>query len=203
MHSRWRPALLVFCFLVLGLLALQVLTHGPMLELDRAVTAWMTAYRRTWVTEPMLLVSSAHQTWKLLAVTALLAAWRGWRGDSLSVRALVVVPVGMLLNVLLKDSFRRARPALDDPLVQIATYSFPSGHAVASTVFYGMVCTLVFAHARSRGLRAFAATVAVAMVLLVCASRVYLGAHFVSDVIAGIAEGTICVLLFQRFLRLP
>lgn len=199
----WRPALAAFCFAVLVLLALQVVLHGPMLELDQDVAHWMAAHRRLWISETMLFVTNMHETTKVLAMTALLMAWRAARRDWRSVRALLVVPTGMVLNVALKESFQRARPVMDDPLVQLATYSFPSGHAVASTVFYGMVCTLVFAHARSRALRAAAAAMAVLMVLLVVGSRVYLGAHYVSDVLAGIAEGTLCVLLFQRFLRKP
>lgn len=199
--QRARLALVLFCLAVVGLLALQVLRHGPMLELDRDVSLWFAAHRRAGLTQFMLLVSDLHQTVKVLVATVLLALWFGLRGDLRSARALLVVPAGMLLNVGLKDSFRRARPLVEDPLVQLATYSFPSGHAVASTVFYGMACALVFTHVRSRALRAAATALAVAMVLLVTFSRVYLGAHYPSDVIAGVALGTACVVLFLRFLR--
>jgi undecaprenyl-diphosphatase len=203
MTPRTRLALQLFCLAVPVLLAAQVLLHGPMLELDRDVSFWFAAHRHAGLTRAMLLVSALHQTPKVLAATAALALWFGLRRDWRPVGALLVVPTGMLLNVALKESFRRARPNQDDPLVQIATFSFPSGHAVASTVFYGMACALVFAHVRSRALRAVAAAVAVAMVLLVTFSRVYLGAHYPSDVIAGIAVGVLCVTLFLRFLRKP
>jgi membrane-associated phospholipid phosphatase len=102
----------------------------------------------------------------------------------------------MLLNVALKNLFLRPRPLLDDPLVRLATLSFPSGHAVASTVFYGAACALVFALTGSRVLRAAALAGAAAMVLLVTFSRVYLGAHYLSDVVAGVAVGLVCLCLF-------
>ena len=195
-----HAALALACVAVFVLLALQVLLHGPMLELDLAVSQWFAAHRHAVLTEAMLLVSHLHQTAMVLAATTLIALGFGLRGDLASVRALLVVPTGMLLNVGFKNLFQRARPLHDDPLVQLATYSFPSGHAVASTVFYGMLCALVFAHTRSRAARAAAAAIAVGMVLVVGFSRVYLGAHFPGDVLAGVALGTLCVLLFLRLL---
>lgn len=200
MGARLRLALVLFCLAVLGLLAAQVLLHGPMLELDQAASLWFATHRHALLTRAMLLVSELHRTAQVLAAAAVLALVLLRRGQQRSALALLVVPTGMVVNVGLKESFQRVRPTLDDPLVQLATYSFPSGHAVASTVFYGMACALVFAHVRSRAWRALAATVAVFMVLVVTFSRVYLGAHYPSDVVAGVAVGTICVLLFLRLL---
>ena len=198
MPQRLRVALALFCIAVFALLALQVRLHGPMLELDQAASHWFAAHRDAALTRAMLLVSSVHQTGKLLAFSALLAAALALRRGLAAARPLLVVPLGMLLNLGLKDLFQRTRPVFQDPLVQIATYSFPSGHAVASTVFYGALCVLVFAHTRSRAARAAACAVAVTMVLLVCFSRVYLGAHFPGDVLAGVAVGTLCLLLSFR-----
>jgi undecaprenyl-diphosphatase len=194
-------ATLLLCFLVVAFLAAQVLLQGPVVRADQQLTAWLVAQRQPWLNTAMLAVTDAHETVKILVATALLAAWRGWRHDRLALRLLPVVPAGMLLNVGLKHTFQRVRPVLEEPLVHISTYSFPSGHAVASTVFYGAICALVFARVRSPGLRAAAAAATAAMVLLVCASRVYLGAHFLSDVVAGVAVGTACLLLFLGFAR--
>ena len=200
MGARVRLALGLFCLAVVALLAAQVLLHGPMLELDQAASLWFATHRDALLTRVMMLVSEAHRTAQVLAAAAVLALALLWRGQRRSALALLVVPTGMLLNAGLKESFRRLRPGIEDPLVQLSSYSFPSGHAVASTVFYGMVCALVFAHVRSRAWRAVAAGFAAAMVLVVTFSRVYLGAHYPSDVLAGVAVGTICVLLFQRLL---
>ncbi|NNU45224.1 phosphatase PAP2 family protein [Ramlibacter montanisoli] len=200
MGDRVRLALVLFCLAVLGLLAVQVLVHGPMMELDQAASHWFATHRHALLTRAMLLVSEMHRTAQVLAAAAVLALVLLRRGQQRSALALLAVPTGMVLNVGLKESFQRMRPMLDDPLVQLATYSFPSGHAVASTVFYGMACALVFTHVRSRAWRALAACFAVAMVLVVTFSRVYLGAHYPSDVVAGVAVGTICVVLFLRLL---
>jgi membrane-associated phospholipid phosphatase len=191
-----RLALVLACVLLVAVLALQVWTDGPVTWRDLQVTHWLAARRSPGLTGFMLLVSAAHQTVWLLAATALVAAWLACRRDWPELGRLAVVPAGMLLNAGLKTVFQRPRPHLEDPLVHLMTLSFPSGHAAASTVFYGALSALAFARWRSRAIRALALGLAAAMVLLVTFSRVYLGAHYVSDVVAGVAVGAVCLALF-------
>jgi membrane-associated phospholipid phosphatase len=197
--KHWRLLVPVLaCILVVAFLALQVLLQWPLAQMDQEITQYFATQRQPWLTRFTLAIADAHETVKLLGITVLLALWRTWRRDLRSVRLLAVVPAGMLLNVALKNVFQRPRPVWDEPLVQLSTYSFPSGHAVASTVFYGAVCALVFTHVRSPMLRGLTALAGILMVLLVTFSRVYLGAHFLTDVIAGVAVGLLCLLLFGR-----
>lgn len=197
-----RGALALLCLAVVALLGANVLLHGPMVDLDQDVSHWMTRHHQAWLTPILYVVTELHQTTVVLAATVLLAFWLGAvRQDWDGARTLLVVPAAMLLNVGLKNLLQRARPAWDDPIVQLATYSFPSGHAVAATVFYGSLCAVAFAHTRSPLWRGVAATMTVLMVLLVSFTRVYLGAHYPSDVIAGIATGTLCLLAAFRLAR--
>jgi membrane-associated phospholipid phosphatase len=196
-----RLAVVIACVLLIGLLALQVWTDGPVTRLDQQVTLWLVEQRQPWLTRAMSWVSAVHQTRWVLAATALVAAWLAWRRDFRLLPWLLVVPAGMLANAGLKVFFLRPRPQLNDPLVNLATLSFPSGHAVASTVFYGAVCGVVLARTRHPALRATALIAAVAMVLLVTFSRVYLGAHYLSDVVAGVAFGILCLVFFRAPLR--
>ena len=84
--------------------------------------------------------------------------------------------------------FERARPHFDDPIVTLATYSFPSGHVAGSTLFYGILAAFLIANARSGARRATIAILALLLVALVAASRMYLGAHYFSDVVAAFVE---------------
>lgn len=187
------------CAVVLALLAAQVLLHGPIVDFDHDVSMWLSQRRSAGLSQFMLLVADAHGTAWLLLATALIAAWRWRRGDRAAPYTMLVVPTGMLVNVGLKYLVQRARPAWEDPLVELATYSFPSGHAAASTVFYGALCLLVFQRTQSRKWRAFAAGLAVFMVLLVWGSRLVLGAHYPADVIAGTCVGILCLLAWMRW----
>ena len=85
--------------------------------------------------------------------------------------------------------FRRARPHFDHPLLTLETYSFPSGHTASATVLYGFVLCFFAAHAASRGRVALATAGALTAVALVGLSRMYLGVHYLSDVLAAAAEG--------------
>ena len=96
---------------------------------------------------------------------------------------------GVLLSSLLKGSFLRARPDLVPHLVEVQTASFPSGHAMNSAVAYLTLGALLAGAEKSRGLRIYLMSVAIVLTLLIGASRVYLGVHWPSDVIAGWCVG--------------
>jgi undecaprenyl-diphosphatase len=100
----------------------------------------------------------------------------------------VAVPGGMLLNVALKHAFQRARPVFEEPLLSLGTYSFPSGHAAGSTVFYGILAAYLICNLRLWRWRLLIAMSSVVLVSLVALSRMYLGVHYLSDVVAGIVE---------------
>ena len=112
---------------------------------------------------------------------------------------------GLALNVLMKLAFHRARPSFDDPLLTLATYSFPSGHVAGSTIFYGLAVLWVFARTRRALWRVLALAGAVLMIVVVAFSRMALGVHYLSDVAAAFAEGVawlaICVSAFAAFWR--
>jgi undecaprenyl-diphosphatase len=100
----------------------------------------------------------------------------------------LVVPGGMLLNVLTKHAFGRARPSFSEPMLTLTTYSFPSGHVAAATLFYGLLAAFVITQIEAWRWRVLVAQLAFLLVALVALSRVYLGVHYLSDVLAAIAE---------------
>jgi membrane-associated phospholipid phosphatase len=85
--------------------------------------------------------------------------------------------------------FHRSRPALEHPLVKLPSYSFPSGHALAAAVFYGFAAILLWSYGAPKVWRVVIGTVVLAVILMVGFSRVYLGAHYPTDVLAGVLEG--------------
>jgi undecaprenyl-diphosphatase len=96
---------------------------------------------------------------------------------------------GFGLNALLKIAFARQRPDLWPALVTERTYSFPSGHATMSTVFYGGVAAVVLHLTRRKAVRAAALVFATTAILVIASTRVYLGAHWTTDVTGGILVG--------------
>lgn len=173
--------------------------------LDVSVSAWFHAQTQPWLTEFMLLITHWHSILGVSVMTVALAAWLVLRHQHKWLRLLALaVPGGMLLNALLKQVFQRARPRFDDPLVTLDSFSFPSGHTNAATLFYGFVALLLLAqvHGPAAGRRSAIIAGAVLMVLLVATSRVYLGAHYLSDVVAAMLEGVLWLAFSAAVLRL-
>lgn len=186
---KQRLAVFAGALALFALLAWNVVAQGPLTRLDQGIVLFMVAHRAAWLTTLTKEVSAAHQTVAVLGATALVAGWLAWRRHAHWALVLFAVPTGMLANNGLKHLFGRSRPVLDDPLVRLTTLSFPSGHAIAGTLFYGALCLVVLAHVKSRRWRMAAVATACFMIALVAASRVYLAVHYFSDVLAGIAFG--------------
>ena len=102
---------------------------------------------------------------------------------------LVAVIGGEALNLLLKDLFARPRPRFERPLVVEASYSFPSGQAMESLVVYGMLAYFAALILSGSGKRVAVAVGAAVLVALIGFGRMYLGAHYLSDVVGGFVAG--------------
>ena len=183
-----------------------VVNGSAIVLLDHRISAWIQGQHADWLTGFMLFITHWHGLAGVLSMAALLALWF-WqrRAHYWLATLLLTVPGGIVLNVLLKYAFQRTRPKFDEPLLTLATYSFPSGHAAAATLFYGLVAAYLVRTGRSRLTWLLAVLAASSMVLLVAASRVYLGVHYFSDVVAAIAEGglwlTICITTISTLRR--
>ncbi|MBC8080081.1 MAG: phosphatase PAP2 family protein [Gorillibacterium sp.] len=100
-----------------------------------------------------------------------------------------------IINVVLKALFHRARPILD-PYLSEGGYSFPSGHAMSSMAFYGLGGYLLWKVLRGRMKAAWLILVLTGLLIIVVGwSRIYLGVHFASDVIAGFTAGLIWLII--------
>ena len=114
------------------------------------------------------------------------------------VTLIVVVPGGMLLNECVKILVHRDRPFVDGPFVDWSGYSFASGHTIGATLLYGQLLLFVLPVLKTRHWRLLGIFSALSLVLLVGFSRIALGAHFLTDVIAAIFFGAlwlICCLI--------
>src|ERR1700682_753225 len=107
---------------------------------------------------------------------------------------LVVAAAGAVaLDELLKLVFHRPRPEAYFGYPLPSSYSFPSGHAVSSCCFYGVLAAIVTARMRSRAAKSAVWTAAALMAALIGLSRIYLGVHYPSDVVAGYAVAVVWV----------
>jgi undecaprenyl-diphosphatase len=162
-----------------------VVIEGESRRFDRAVLLWIHTTFPGWLDGPMRIVTALGYYWVVLVLLVVGVSFfyqKGWR---LSAILLSVSTAGSaVLTTVLKGVFGRARPELFDSGYQASFYSFPSGHATVAVGFYGML-TLVLAY-RLRGTARWAVAVSgILVVLLIGFSRLYLGVHYPTDVVAG------------------
>ena len=116
----------------------------------------------------------------------------------------LLVPLNLagigLLNDILKRSFCRERPN-NLRLIEETGYSFPSGHAMASTAFYGILIYITVTNVKNIKIRNLICTLLLILILLIDISRVYIGVHYASDVIAGTCVSICHLILLIKFLN--
>lgn len=131
-------------------------------------------------------------------VTSYLVAAGRWRLGALTA---VSITLGSIVEKLLKALFDRARPDIVPHLVDVHSLSFPSGHAMLSAMTY-LTIGVLLAQAQTRWrLRSFIFATSIILTLLIGMSRVYLGVHWPTDVLAGWTAGALWALLFWFIAR--
>lgn len=159
--------------------------EGESRAFDRSVLRWIGESSPEWLYGPMRVITALGYYWVWLPLMVLSAVGLYLKGLKLSAVLLAVASSGgIVLTMFLKSVFQRARPELLDSGYTASFYSFPSGHATVAVGFYGMLTVLLAI--RLRGWKRWTVALAgTALVLLIGFSRLYLGVHYPTDVLAG------------------
>jgi undecaprenyl-diphosphatase len=216
-HSAVPPVLVaqlvmiasVAVFLATFTAVLAGRTHGldewTLRALRDPVDAWR-AVGPPWLGAVVLAITTLGNGLTLTAIVLLGAAWFHFRGDRHALRMLLIVGMGgFLLMLALKFSVVRPRPTLVPWLVDADIWSFPSGHAMMTMAIFLSLAVLVGRARSSRRVRSVLVVVALGLSLTVGSTRLYLGVHYPSDLVAGwsvgLAWAVLCWLLDTRLGR--
>ena len=168
--------------------------EGDAVQFDEATRAAVHQLASPAMTVIMRFFSFVGSTLMLTILTAIVLvglAIRRW-GREAKLFAITMIG-GSLLNMTLKLTFKRSRPLpFFDPWPP-ETYSFPSGHSLMSACFFGALAAILNARIKKRRVRVIMWVFATVMFLLVGFSRIYLGVHHTTDVIAGFAAALIWI----------
>jgi membrane-associated phospholipid phosphatase len=184
----WLAVVMVPFGLVLLLISLR---WTPLLRTDVAVDRDVhgIAVDNHGFVRAMEVVTFAGSTAVWLVVFVAVVAWLLVRRQPrLAAFAATAAVTSWLINNLVKATVRRLRPVLPDPVAHAPGFSFPSGHAQAAASGY-LILLVVFMPTLSRAGRYIATAVAVVLVAAIGFSRIALGVHFLTDVVAGYALG--------------
>ena len=134
----------------------------------------------------------------LLIATAAVITWFATRKWGREAKLMAATMIGAsALNMTLKLAFKRTRPVPFFDLLPPESYSFPSGHALTSACFYGAFAAIIAARMKSRRARILVWIVCATTFVLIGLSRIYLGVHYTTDVIAGFAAALIWILVVR------
>jgi membrane-associated phospholipid phosphatase len=194
------------CLWLFGRLAEDIVANDPLVSFDQ--TAATTIHElRTPALTTFFLVVTALGSIEAIALVSLVGAvvFGAWRRWLLLGTWLITAGGSVMLLLLLKALFARPRPYVEHPLLLETYYSFPSGHAMEAVILYGMLAYFAVLALRAWWTRAAIVFGTSLLVLLIGFSRLYLGVHYFSDVVAGFAAGgvwlSICITVMECLRR--
>lgn len=191
-------SLLAFSFIAF------IVSANKVVQFDHSVISFVQGFENSALTTVMKLLSFIGDTKSVIVLTILVIIFLYLvLKHRVELILFVVAIIGSaMLNQLLKYSFQRARPDLHR-LIEIDSYSFPSGHAMSAFTVYTIISFLLWRHIHSRAGRTILIIFSALMIVGIGLSRIYLGVHYPSDIIAGyFASGCwlgIVIWIFQNY----
>ncbi len=183
-------AVVIFAAFIFGNIIEDLLEGDPSLAVDRAAYLYLRALRSPGRDTVMIAITelgdSLVVTTLAIAVAVCLGLKKAWRPLAYW---LIAIGGGSILNTVIKVALHRQRP-IDLYHAGWDAFSFPSGHSTTNAVLYGFLAILLTAEI-SRGWRRLLVWATACLVLLIAFSRMYLGAHWLSDVVGGLTFGSL------------
>jgi len=189
-------------FIIVTLITAKLLTQKELLMDKIAYNLLVEQLRSPGLTTFMKTVTKFGNTNFMVIATTIftLLFLRLWKKDNLAKLIPCNLVIIALINQVLKYIFQRERP-IGYRLIEMTGYSFPSGHAMVSMAFYGLMSYIIYHLVKNKKIRNILITINVLIIILVGISRVYLGVHYLSDVLTGYSISIIYLLLLAKILR--
>ena len=193
-RARWLLPAVAVVFVVLAVGAAT-----DRVPWDEDIQRWAVSQRSPWRDALAERISWFGSTYVVLTVAGLAAAVAWRRCPRLAIAIVVLALARPLSEFVLKELVGRGRP-IGDRLVRGRGPSFPSGHPYAAAASWGLLPLVVALYARRRAVWWAVAAVAWTLVVLIAASRVWLGVHWASDIVAGVLLAVLGVAVAERLL---
>jgi len=199
---------LIYSLIILAVFVIVFWCFAMLLEehrlhqFDFAIITWIQSFisgKMTSIMEVFTFIGSAKGVISVAVITVIIMMVNKKWWETLFF--IIAVAGSHLFNDLLKWVFHRARPQIH-PLITETGYSFPSGHSMSSIVIYGMLMFFLVLFFQKRWAKRAVIILLSLLILFIGISRIYLGVHYPSDVIAGFSAGGVWLVVCLIFLKL-
>jgi membrane protein DedA with SNARE-associated domain/membrane-associated phospholipid phosphatase len=191
---------------ILGGITEDILTGDPFVLVDQWVLNHVLYFRAPMVTHLMVIFTQLGG-WVVITIGSLIVTMclLFKRRINYLMTYIAAILGGNLLFLILKMAIHRSRPSCETALIKVGGWSYPSGHAVMSVIFYGIITYFIVRSIKSWNLGVFMVMAAGFVVFLIGFSRIYLQAHYLSDVLAGYASGffwlAMCITGLEAYIK--
>jgi undecaprenyl-diphosphatase len=191
-----------FAFLIFVRITRELI-EGDVSAADSAILHAVIRMRTPWLTISAIDVTALGSITLVVLFSAFTLVVLLVLRDRLGALQLFAASVGAgILTVATKDIIERIRPEEAQQLIVVSGFSYPSGHSVSASALYLTIAIIAGRHVQHSGARAAIFLAVSAVLVMVGASRVYLGVHYATDVVSGISLGAAWALLLAGFFTL-
>ena len=195
-------AIILLFFIAIAIISAKIM-NGQELSMDKfAYNILVMKLRNPTLTIFMKTITKLSNTSFIIILAIILTLLFLWKWKNIQIAQLIPCNLiaSALLNQILKLIFQRERPN-GYRLIEMSGYSFPSGHAMVSMAFYGLLIYIIYRLVKNKNLRNILIAVNVLIIILIGISRVYLGVHYLSDVLTGYSISIIYLLIVIKLLN--
>jgi len=189
-NKKWY--VLVICLIGFIIILLNVL-NGNIQKFDEVVYNAVISIKSDFVTNIIKVITEFGDA--LVLITIVILCFCILKNKKIAGSIAINLVLFPLLNTLLKNIIKRPRPE-GYRLIQETGYSFPSGHSMAAMAFYGLIIYYIFENVKNIKIRNISCILLSILILLIGISRIYLGVHYASDVLAGFLVSLVYLIVY-------
>jgi len=193
-HTKWIiSTLCILGFLIIGLYFIQLEDNF----IDKTIYNLIISLKSNTATTFFKIITSFASVKFMIIISIIILLLKKLK----HIRYFIILNIinDVVLNTILKFIFKRERP-IDLMLVEESGYSFPSGHTMMATAFYGFIIYLISKSKYKKRTKIILNTLLTILILLIGISRIYLGVHYATDVIAGFLIGLSYLIIFTHII---
>ena len=194
MKKKYKYISIIILIVLFLLFAILIKTNN-IAGFDNSIYKLITKHKNPYLTNFFKGVTFLCSKYFIISIILLLLILPK---NKFSLKITINVIICFIINQLIKYTFQRPRP-LNIGLIKENGYSFPSGHAMISLSFYGFIIYLINKNNYSKTIKITTSIVLSVLILLIGISRIYLGVHYASDVIAGFAISLAHLILYTTY----